>query len=325
MMTTKAPFLSIVVPVYNVEEYLERCFNSVISQSFIDWEMIIVDDCSPDNSQQIIQKYQAQDSRVRCIINEKNKGLGGARNVGISHCHGEYILFIDSDDFISDESALEQLCALASENNLDVIDTPYRVIKDGVEINRLPKKFNDLNDKIYDGVDYMEQIQILPIVVWNKLYKRSLLQENNILFKERKYEDICFTLEVMYKARRVQNTSSPFYNYIIREGSIMTSKVSRSSIDDAMELCFDLEALYESTKQNTQIEKSFFYGFIGLQKLLANYDSKEHKQEVSKRLKSLHRKYRWTILKAEKLGSIQKLSLLISPKLTLFLIQKSKG
>jgi hypothetical protein len=105
----------------------------------------------------------------------------------------------------------------------------------------------------------------------------------------------------------------------------MTSKVSRSSIDDAMELCFDLEALYESTKQNTQIEKSFFYGFIGLQKLLANYDSKEHKREVSKRLKALHRKYRWTILKAEKLGSIQKLSLLISPKLTLFLIQKSKG
>ena len=318
------PFLSIVVPVYSVEEYLERCLDSVISQSFIDWEMIIVDDCSPDNSQQIIRRYQTQDSRIRCILNEKNRGLGGARNLGIYHSRGEYVLFIDSDDFISDECALEQLCAIASGNNLDVIDTPYRVIKDGVEVNRLPKKFNALNDKVYTGTDYMEHIQVLPIVAWNKLYKRVLLQENNILFKERKYEDICFTLEVMYKARRVQNTSSPFYNYIIREGSIMTSKVGRSSIDDAMELCYDLERLYECTKQNTQIEKSFFYGFIGLQKLLSEYDSKEHGREVSIRLKSLHSKYRWAILKADKLGLIQKLSLFISPKLTLFIIKKSK-
>jgi glycosyltransferase involved in cell wall biosynthesis len=323
-MTNKMPFLSIVVPVYNVEEYLERCLDSVISQSFIDWEMIIVDDCSPDNSQQIIRRYQTQDSRIRCILNEKNRGLGGARNLGIYHSRGEYVLFIDSDDFISDECALEQLCGIASGNNLDVIDTPYRVIKDGVEVNRLPKKFNALNDKVYTGTDYMEHIQVLPIVAWNKLYKRVLLQENNILFKERKYEDICFTLEVMYKARRVQNTSSPFYNYIIREGSIMTSKVGRSSIDDAMELCYDLERLYECTNQNTQIEKSFFYGFIGLQKLLSEYDSKEHRREVSIRLKSLHSKYRWAILKADKLGLIQKLSLFISPKLTLFIIKKSK-
>lgn len=324
-MTNKAPFLSIVVPVYNVEEYLERCFDSVIAQTFTDWEMVIVDDCSPDNSQQIIKRYQADDTRIRCIINEKNRGLGGARNVGISNCKGEYILFIDSDDFISDEYALEQLCSMASKKDLDVVDTSYRVLKDGVEVDRLPKKFNALNDKIYTGAEYMEYIQILPIVAWNKLYKRSFLLENNILFKERKYEDICFTLEVMFKAKKVQNTSVTFYNYIIREGSIMTSKVSKSSIDDAMALCYDLQSLYESSENNTQIEKSFFYGFIGLQKLLSNYDSVSHKKQVSKQLRSLHNKYRWAILKAKKLGFIQKTSLFISPKLTLFLIQKLKG
>jgi glycosyltransferase involved in cell wall biosynthesis len=324
-MTNKVPFLSIVIPVYNVEEYLERCFDSVIAQSFVDWEMIIIDDCSPDNSQQIIQRYQAKDARIRCILNEKNRGLGGARNIGVSNCKGEYILFIDSDDFISGQGTIEQLCAIALDNNLDVIDTPYRVIKDGEEVNRLPKKFNSLNDKVYTGLEYMEQINILPIVAWNKLYKRTLLQENNILFKERKYEDVCFTLEVMYKANRVQNTCDPFYNYIIREGSIMSSKVNNRSIDDAIELCYDLERLYEYSKKNTQIEKSFFYGFIGLQKLLSDYDSKEHKREASKQLKSLHRKYRGAILKADKLGLIQKLSLFISPKLTLFLIQKSNG
>ena len=174
-MKNKTPFLSIVVPVYNVEDYLVRCLESILSQSFIDWEMIIVDDCSPDNSQAIIQKYQAQDSRIRCIINQKNKGLGGARNIGISHCQGAYILFIDSDDYITDEKALEQLCAIANVHNLDVIDTPYRVLKDDVEINLLPKFFNQLNNKVYTGIDYMNRIHILPIVAWNKLYKRIFL------------------------------------------------------------------------------------------------------------------------------------------------------
>lgn len=324
-MKNNPPFLSIVVPVYNVEDYLVRCFDSFLSQSFIDWEMIVVDDCSPDNSQAIIQKYQAQDSRIRCIINQKNMGLGGARNVGLSHCQGAYVLFIDSDDYISNESALEQLCTIAMAHNLDVIDTPYRVLKDDVEINLLPKKFNQLNDKVYTGIDYMSRIHILPIVAWNKLYKRIFLQQNNILFKERKYEDVCFTLEVMYKADRVQNTNTPFYNYIIREGSIMTSKVSKSSIDEAMELCYDLEALYNDTNKNSQIEKSFFYGFIGLQKLLSDYESNEHKRRVNKLLKALHKKYRWGILKADKLGIIQRLSLFVTPKLSLFLIQKSKG
>jgi len=324
-MKNKTPFLSIVVPVYNVEEYLVRCFESFLSQSFVDWEMIIVDDCSPDNSQAIIQKYQALDSRIHCIINQENKGLGGTRNIGVSHCQGDYILFIDSDDYISDESALEQSCAIAVVNNLDVIDTPYRVLKDDVEINLLPKDFNQLNDKVYTGIDYMNRIHILPIVAWNKLYKRIFLQQNNILFKERKYEDVCFTLEVMYKANRVQNTNTPFYNYIIREGSIMTSKVSKSSVDDAMELCYDLESLYNDTNKNTQIEKSFFYGFIGLQKLLSDYESKEHKIGVANQLKVLHKKYRWAILKADKLGLIQRLSLFVAPKLTLFLIKKSKG
>lgn len=321
-MANKAPFLSIVIPVYNVEEYLERCFDSVIAQSFVDWEMIIVDDCSPDNSQQIIQRYQANDARIRCILNEKNRGLGGARNIGVSNCKGEYILFIDSDDFISGQGTIEQLCAIALDNNLDVIDTPYRVINDGEEVNRLPKKFNTLNDKVYTGLEYMDLINILPIVAWNKLYKRTLLQENNILFKERKYEDVCFTLEVMYKANRVQNTCDPFYNYIIREGSIMTSKVNKRSIEDALTLCYDLERMYVETLKNSQIQKSFFYSFVGLQKLLYKYDSKAYIAEVSKKLIALHHKHRWDILKANKLGLIQKLSLFITPKLTYFIIQK---
>ncbi|TDS18648.1 glycosyltransferase involved in cell wall biosynthesis [Maribacter caenipelagi] len=316
--------ISIIVPVYNVESYLEKCFNSVLSQKFTKWEMIVVNDCSPDNSQNIIDEYALKDSRIISIINEQNKGLGGARNIGLKYCKGQYIMFLDSDDFISDNSVLEQLYSQGLAYDLDVLDSRYNMLENDSVKAILPNKFKMLNEKSYTGKEYLDLVSIMPIVAWNKLYKRTFIEKHNITFKERKYEDICFTLECLFKANKIQNTEVIFYNYIVRPGSIMTSKPNKSSIEDAWSLCKDLESLYLNLNRNSQIEKSFFYSFVSISKLLSGYDNEEHKSEIISKLKRIHRKYRLQILSANKLGVKQKILLYLSPQLMSFVLNKVK-
>lgn len=323
-MKVRTPKISVVIPVYNVEQYLEKCLNTILSQTFSDFEIVVVNDCSPDNSQEIIDLYVLKDDRVKSVINPVNKGLGGARNVGIMHCTGDYVLFIDSDDYLCNNNALKLLYNQASKYDLDVLDTPYNVLENQQIVAVLPKKFNVFNNQVLSGIEYMEQVGILPIVAWNKLYKLSFITTNKILFEERKYEDVCFTLETLYRSKRVQNTPFPFYNYIVREGSIMTSKPNKTSIDDALRLCKDLEIQYHKFNKNSQIEKSFFYSFVGLKRLLNNYDNKEHKIKTSKELKKFHRKYRPSILKAKKLGIFQKTLLFLSPGVMNYVLSKLK-
>jgi len=317
--------ISIVIPVYNVEEYLARCLDSVLNQTFENWEIILINDCSPDGSQKIIDSYAKKDLRIKPIINEVNKGLGGARNVGLNAANGTYLMFLDSDDYISNESVLEELCYQVKTFNLDVLDSRYRVLENENNRTLLPKKFNEFNKYIYTGEAYLDSVQILPVVVWNKVYKRSFIEKHNILFKERKYEDICFTLETLFKAKHVQNTAVIFYNYIVRPGSIMTSKPNKSSIDDSWSLCKDLELMYHEYDKNSQIEKNFFYSFVSLARLLTSYDEKNHKDSISFELKRIHKKYRSSILKAEKLGRKQKILLYMSPYLMSFVLSKLKN
>ena len=322
-MTTNYPFISIIVPVYNVQQYLEKCLDSILVQTYDNYELIVVNDCSPDDSQKIINSYKENDSRIISIINSENKGLGGARNIGIKHAKGDYLLFIDSDDFISDEFNLNLLAEeVIGDNSLDVIDCKYNVVN-GSKSEILPVCSLD-SKLVLDGKDYLNKADYLAVVAWNKLYRRLFILENNIWFKERRYEDICFTLESIFRAKSVKSSGVIFYNYIIREGSIMTSKVSEEALLDAMSLCYDLESLYIMFDENPQIEKSFFYSFVGFMKLLDGFTEKVFKNKMKKELSLLHFKYRYSILKAKKLGFIQKVSLFISPQLTLYILKLIK-
>lgn len=323
-MNSEPPFLSIVIPIYNVEQYLGRCLDSIINQPFSDWEIIAVNDCSPDDSQKIIDCYAKKDRRIKSVINKKNRGLGGARNVGVSYCKGTYILYIDSDDYITQGNELLEMCKQCRNNDLDILDTPYLIIHEGESVKQNPSNFNSLNERVLTGKQYLQDINILPVVAWNKMYKRSFIKTNSIRFKERKYEDICYTLEAIFKAKRVQNRNTPFYNYIIRSGSIMTSKPNDSSIKDSYTLCKDLENLYIECDRNSQIEKSFFYSFVGLANLLVEFEDSVLKRNFKKKLKSLHKQYSPSILKANKLGVKQKVLLFISPYLMSFVINKLK-
>ena len=213
--------VSIIVPVYNVEDYIDKCLSSLVNQTLENIEIIVVNDGSPDNSQKIIDKYvKKYPKKVKCYVKE-NGGQGSARNFGLTKAKGEYIGYVDSDDYV-EEDMFEKMYQKAIRNKLDiVICGSYNVYENGkrdIELNR--EIFKDKKKNSFFG----------RMAVWNKIYKRELLVDSNISFRSKLwYEDLDFTLQVLTSAKKVGYINKPFYNYLIREGSTMNnSKVDRN-------------------------------------------------------------------------------------------------
>ncbi len=315
--------VSILVPFYNVEQYIERCIQSLIKQTYEDIEILLIDDCSPDRSLEIAQNYAHNDPRIKILRYEKNRGLGGARNYGLENAKGKYVLFVDSDDFI-ELNTVEVLFDIAKQNNLCVLEANY-LKEDKMNSEVLPRK-SCYSEKVFSGKEYWDSIPIAPVVAWNKLYKLSFLKENNIVFKLRKFEDVAFTSEVFMKAKRVMNINLPFYHYIVRENSIMTERTSISHLEDAFSLIKDMKVLFEANPKNEQMKKSYLYTYIGFFRLwhLYSHDliiKKKMKQEVMIFFKDAKK----LVLNASKLGFIQRLLLFISPTLTSKLYLLTRG
>lgn len=175
--------LSIIIPVYNVEKYLPKCLDSILNQSFKDFEIICINDGSSDNSLKILEEYK--DKRI-IIINKENAGSGVARNAGLEIAKGEYIFFVDGDDWL-EEDALEKIINQAEHLNTDVLifgGLSYYDKKGqngGYSANKLPKKY--LN-KIFSAKDIKKDIFKFPSTAWTKLYKRDFLIKNKIRFQE---------------------------------------------------------------------------------------------------------------------------------------------
>ena len=315
--------VSILVPFYNVDQYIERCIQSLIKQTYEDIEILLIDDCSPDRSLEIAQNYAHNDPRIKILRYEKNRGLGGARNYGLENAKGKYVLFVDSDDFI-ELNTVEVLFDIAKQNNLCVLEANY-LKEDKMNSDVLPRK-SCYSEKVFSGKEYWDSIPIAPVVAWNKLYKLSFLKENNIVFKLRKFEDVAFTSEVFMKAKRVMNINLPFYHYIVRENSIMTERTSISHLEDAFSLIKDMKVLFEANPKNEQMKKSYLYTYIGFFRLwhLYSHDliiKKKMKQEVMIFFKDAKK----LVLNASKLGFIQRLLLFISPTLTSKLYLLTRG
>lgn len=178
------PKLSIIIPVYNIEKYISNCLNSILSQSFQDFEVICVNDGSTDNSLLELQKYR-NDERV-IIIDKKNEGSGVARNSALAIARGEYVFFVDGDDWI-EENSLQQMIDEADRLKTDILvfgGLSYYEDKGqngGYSANKLPKKY--LN-KVVSAKDIEKDIFKFPSTAWTKLYRREFLQKNEIKFQE---------------------------------------------------------------------------------------------------------------------------------------------
>lgn len=217
--------LSIIVPIYNVEEYLEECLKSIYKLN-IKKEIILVNDESPDNSKIIIEKYKELYPEETIVINQKNKGLSGARNSGLERAKGEYISFIDSDDYI-DTQKYEQLFEKVKNQNLDIIVGDYlkfenNQIFQGRRIDEQIKKM-----EIVTGKEYLEKcikFNSFREEVWDDIFNREFLIKNNLKFKEKLlHEDTLFFIQALIKAKKVKYFDVKFYMYRQRQGSIMST------------------------------------------------------------------------------------------------------
>lgn len=224
--------ISVIVPIYKVEDYLHRCVDSIINQTYTNLEIILVDDGSPDNCPMICDEYAKKDSRIR-VVHKKNGGLSDARNAGLDIATGEYIMFIDSDDFV-DIEMMESMMKNMIDNNVDMVVCNIKYVYEDREV----VKYNQA-DRILDRYEAMEEYLkdgVVQAVAWNKLYKKSLI--NNMRYKVGKTnEDEFFTYKVVDKTDKIYYDSKPFYNYIQRNSSIM-GKYSIKRLDG-------VEASYE--------------------------------------------------------------------------------
>lgn len=238
-------FVSIIVPVYNVEKYLEQCVDSVLSQSFEDFELILVDDGSSDSSYEICRRYAQKDERVRAFT-IKNSGAAGARNYGVERAEGEYILFLDSDDFYNSDDALQLLYSQYQIRHSDILlfgctdwfmktDT-YVVTRNNYDLDIIDKK--DYNE----AFAYLLKNKLLPGGPTVFAAKRDLFEENNIVFRQGiQNEDYDFVLSVFTSAAGISAVNQPFYVY--RHGR-SDSVTSRTDLKMIYGIDFTLEKWY---------------------------------------------------------------------------------
>lgn len=219
--------VSVIIPVYKTEEFLKECIESVLSQSLEDMEIILIDDGSPDNCPHICDEYVVQYSHIK-VIHKPNGGLSQARNYGIREARGEYILFLDSDDFWAEKDGLESLIKVADYYHCDVLNFQYQYFDNDKKIVSGPLKLIDADrmkgmDKAGE-FEYLMNHSYYIACAWNKVIRRELLVTNDIYFQDgTTSEDIewCARLAIYASSMKASNCS--FYRYRQRQGSITHS------------------------------------------------------------------------------------------------------
>lgn len=223
------PKVSIIVPVYNVQKYLKRCLDSLINQTLFDIEIIAINDGSTDKSLSILEDYKKRDSRLQ-IINQPNMGLGLTRNVGLNYVSGDYIAFVDSDDFI-ELDALENMYKIAIVENSDVVCGQLIMFYDS-ENKKIRKDFSDIKDISLKKIEMSTFLKdyYLPLNfsynACDKLYRREMVIKNNVLFGDNKKifsEDNYFQLQILEFADIISFYKKPYYYYYQRANSIMNT------------------------------------------------------------------------------------------------------
>lgn len=262
-MSDRMPIISVIVPVYKVEPYLHQCVDSILAQTFTDFELILVDDGSPDNCGKICDTYAEQDPRVR-VIHQENGGLSAARNAGIDAANGAYLTFIDSDDMIS-ETYLKNLYCAIMDGDFDIAICDMQSFEAESEI-KSPNVCTEMHSTLMTGREACLSIYHMdgkvPIMAWGKLYRANL-------FRDVRYpvglihEDDATTPKLLFRSDRISVISKKLYYYRIRSDSITGRPFSAKRFDcvKAVQSCIDffreagdseLVKLAESAKKVTQ-------------------------------------------------------------------------
>jgi len=252
--------LSVIIPIYNVEKYIKKCIESLINNDLdsTEYEIIVIDDESPDNSLKIAEEMAQQYSNIT-IISQLNKGLGGARNTGISAAKGDFLLFLDSDDWYLEHS-LQQLLAIAIENQIEILEFAAQGISpDGKVAYHIS---NTSNGKTFSGLKYYNSIRYMNSAC-NKLYNRNFLVSNELFFLEKIYiEDFEFNTRAFLKANKVMATDLLVAQFLQSENSITRNKDNSKKekvINDFIHIVFITNDLYRNKKKSNDIDLEIFF------------------------------------------------------------------
>lgn len=298
------PKFSIIIPVYNVEKYIKRCLDSVFNQTYKDYEIIVVNDGTKDNSMEIVQKYPVK------IVNQKNQGLSVARNTGVKHATGKYLVFLDSDDYIEKNLLKELEEALKNEPDL-VRFQIQEVFEDGTIIKYPEASFTDQTGeeafKLITKYHFVEN-------AWCYAIKRSYYQTENFSFKPGTiHEDFGLVPLMILKANKVNSISYIGYNYLQHDGSIMNTQNYEKTKKKVADFYNHYKYLLQEINK-TKLDTTCFRSFIANSLILkiTELNSKDYKKY---KIKLRKEKVYDNVLSDTPVRKIKKVLLKISPKL----------
>ena len=273
--------ITVVVPVYNVSDYLERCVASLLNQTYNNIEILLIDDGSTDDSGRLCDKYAKSDPRIR-VIHQKNMGLSGARNTGIDESSGEYLFFCDSDDYIQSDT-LEYMHDKLCRDNADIVACGFSHIWEDYEETGREFIFTSDNPGAYSGRSAVIEMIInnsICTVAWNKLYRKDLFED--IRFPVGfLHEDEATVYKLLYKARIVTYTPRPFYKYFQRSSGIMGEDIENRS-DDLLTALDDRISYFYDQKDLDLAEYSRIALLDRIKYIYRNVSDKKYKKELSR-------------------------------------------
>lgn len=245
------PLISIIVPVYNVEKYLSKCLDSILAQTFTDFEVIAVDDGSPDNCGKILDEYAQKDERIK-VIHKENGGVSSARNAGLDAAQGEYIGFVDPDDTIFPDM-YEHLYSEAKSGDYDIVQcgcTKVNSAGDVIDhlVSGLNKEYTSTDDML---CDFFKLVIINSVC--NKIFSREVVCDTRFILDLHVLEDGLFVHDCLLKARRVKVTNKSCYCYLMSETSVMHSGINEKVFDNFIAL----DMLHNLHKENECVLNSF--------------------------------------------------------------------
>ncbi len=301
----KQKLISIIVPVYKVEKYLSKCIDSIINQTYKNLEIILVDDGSPDNCPKICDGYAKKDKRIK-IIHKENGGLSSARNAGLDIMTGEFVAFLDSDDYI-EPTYIEIMAEKQVKYNADLVNCGVKDIIEntGEEIIKVSVK----EDVVLENEEIIKQFfsTYNLTVAWNKLYRKEIFA--TLRYPQgRIFEDAAIILNVLSKCKKLVIIPDVLYNYLKREGSIMNCNISEKKINSLIENFIDrTEFLIENNyKQFLSQEVSTQARDFGF--LYRTCKNKVIKKQIKSKFLPLWKKYK----KYAKLNSKASIKMLLN-------------
>ena len=301
--------ISIIVPIYNVEKYLEKCIESILHQTYEKFELILVDDGSPDSCGKICDDYSKNDRRIK-VIHKKNGGLSDARNAGIEIAKGEYIGFIDSDDYISPDMYKELLDGCL-KNQADIAMCGRYIVSEGYEV--LKEEF------IIDGLEkYSSKTAIGKLLLWDscdsaawdKLYKKSLFEGIQYPIGVMS-EDYDVTSRLFAKANRIIHVGKALYYYVQRNGSITKQRFNRNRFETIYQV-YNLASFVNSSYPELKDNARYFVAqhLISLERYSLRCDDVEYTKEMKM---TIHECIRNTesVIKCAYLTNIEKIKFIV--------------